>query len=333
MPAKALEQAELLVLDTIGCGIAASGEPTAKAVLGVLDGLGGMQACTLLGRSLRTNPLGAVLGNGCLIRVLDLNDYIGGSSGSGPEIGGHPSDNIPVALAIGGMHSRTGADVLACIVMAYEIFGRLKLMMDPVGVWDEVTSSGIVAAAICGKLMGLDTERLAHGMSLAAARAATPAIVRGGHVSAAKSIANALVAQSAVQAVLLAAAGVTGPLAVLDAPRGLREILFERRRDGNPDRSHARAAIHHALEHQDVSLPRHGPERGCSGSPIAGAPAGPDRRADPDRSDHVRLPDRPAATGGSRPAASAIARGCRSQFRVLGGCRAAGRQLRPRAIR
>jgi 2-methylcitrate dehydratase len=224
IPAHVFDQARMLVLDTLGCGLAGSGEPTSRAVVECMLGLGGTETCTVIGSAQRTNILNAVLANGCLIRVLDLNDYIGGSSGSGPEIGGHPSDNIPVALAVGEWQGRTGRDVLASIVMGYEIFGRLKRMMDPVGVWDEVTSSGLVAASIAGKLLGLDRVRLSHALALAAARSATPAIVRGGHVSAAKSIANSLVAQSAVQAVLLAARGVTGPLAVLDAPRGIREI-------------------------------------------------------------------------------------------------------------
>jgi 2-methylcitrate dehydratase len=60
---------------------------------------------------------------------------------------------------------------------------------------------------------------------LGAARAPTPAIVRRGDISATKSIANALVAQAGVQAALLAEAGLTGPLAILDDPTGLRQLF------------------------------------------------------------------------------------------------------------
>src|SRR6202000_1697648 len=138
-----------------------------------------------------------------------------------PESGGHPSDNVPVALAVGEWKKSSGAEILASIVLGYEIFGRLKTLMDPVGTWDEVTISGLVAPAMAARLMRLDETQFAHALALGAARAATPAIVRGGHISAAKSIANALVAQSGVQGVLLAAHGATGPLAVLDAARSL----------------------------------------------------------------------------------------------------------------
>jgi 2-methylcitrate dehydratase len=93
------------------------------------------------------------------------------------------------------------------------------------GAWDGVTVTGFVASAMAGWLMGLDQERLAHALALGAVRAATPASVRTGHLSATKSIANALVAQSGVQAALMAEAGITGPLAILDDARGLRDLF------------------------------------------------------------------------------------------------------------
>jgi 2-methylcitrate dehydratase len=169
--------------------------------------------------------LNALLANGCFVRVLDLNDYVGGAADSGPHFGGHPSDNVPVALAVGEVQGSSGIEILQSIVLGYEIFGRLKSLMDPASSWDEVTVSGLVAPAIAGWLMRLDEETIAHGLALGAARAPTPAIVRSGHVSAAKSIANALVAQSGLQGLLLAAKGATGPLAVLDASRGLQALF------------------------------------------------------------------------------------------------------------
>ena len=65
--------------------------------------------------------------------------------------------------------------------------------------WDGVTVSGLAAPAMAGRLMGLDRGRLAHAIALSAARAATSTAVHFGDISAAKSIANALVAQNGVQ--------------------------------------------------------------------------------------------------------------------------------------
>ena len=227
IPPRVLEQAKLIVLDSIGCAILGRGEETSHSLLAMTSGLGGAESCTIVGAARRTSPLNAILANGGLVRVLDLNDYIGGLGDGAPEIGGHPSDNVPVALAFGELCKASGKDVLAAIVIGYEIFGRLKRLMNPLGVWDEVSISGIVAPAIAGRLMKLDDDRLAHAIALGAIRAATPGIVRGGHLSAAKSIANALVAQSGAQAALMAAHGVTGPLAALDSPRGVHELFAQ----------------------------------------------------------------------------------------------------------
>ena len=138
---------------------------------------------------------------------------------------GHPSDNIPVALAAGSARHRSGREILAAIAMGYELYARLQHAMDRAGPWDGVTASGLVAPAIAGRLMSLSEGELAHALALGAARAATPSIVRSGDISAAKSLANALVAQSGVQAAMLAEQGATGPLAILDDARGLRDLF------------------------------------------------------------------------------------------------------------
>jgi 2-methylcitrate dehydratase len=221
--AAAIQQAKLLVLDTIGCGVAGRQEPVAGAVLKAVPARGG--PCAVIGQTARATPSDAVFLNGALIRVLDLNDYIIGEAHGEPESGGHPSDNIPVAFAVGATMRRSGRELLAAIVLGYELYARLQQTMDRGGPWDGVTVSGLVAPAIAGWLMDLTEGQLAHALALGAARAATPSIVRSGDISATKSLANALVAQTGVQAALLAAQGVTGPLAILDDRRGLSDLF------------------------------------------------------------------------------------------------------------
>jgi 2-methylcitrate dehydratase len=219
----AIEQAKLLLLDTIGCGFAGRHEPAARACLSAISGSTG--PCAVIGQAARTSLLNAAFANGALIRVLDLNDYIIGEANGEPESAGHPSDNIPVALAVGEVRQRSGREILAAITMGYEFYARLQRAMDRAGRWDGVTASGLVAPAISGWLMGLTEDQLAHALALGAARAVTPSIVRTGDISAAKSLANALVAQSGVQAALLAEQGITGPHAILDDTRGLRDLF------------------------------------------------------------------------------------------------------------
>ena len=222
IPQAAVAQAKLLVLDAIGCGYAALDEESARAVLATLADLGGTPSCSVIGSATKTSAPTAVLVNGALIRILDLNDYVNNRKG---EIGGHPSDNIPVALAAGEMCGASGRDLLASIVLGYELFGRAKDMIERDSGWDGVTISGLVAPAIAGRLLGLDAPRMANALALSGARAPTPLAVRHGAISAAKSFANALVAQSGMQATLLARHGVTGPLDLMENPYGLKPVF------------------------------------------------------------------------------------------------------------
>jgi len=218
----AILQAKLLLLDTIGCGFAALDEQSARALLAVVETSGGAPQCTVIGRARRTTAPNAVLANGALVRILDFNDYVNAKGG---DLGGHPSDNIPVALAAGELAGACGREVVAAVVLGYEIFGRCKELMERDSAWDGVTVSGLAAPAMAGRLMGLDRGRLAHAIALSAARAATSTAVRFGDISAAKSIANALVAQNGMQAALLAERGITGPLDLFENPRGMREVF------------------------------------------------------------------------------------------------------------
>jgi len=222
---RAIERAKLLLLDTLGCGFAALDDDGARAVLATLAALGEKAQCTVLGHRHGMSAPSAVLANGTLIRVLDLNDYVVGAHPQSGARGGHPSDNIPVALAAAELVPSSARDLLAAIVLGYEIYGRGKALMAADSIWDGIAISGLVAPAVAGWLLRLPEETLAHAIALSAARAATPVAVREGGISAAKNIANALIAQNGMQATLLAQQGVTGPLDLFEAERGLRAVF------------------------------------------------------------------------------------------------------------
>jgi 2-methylcitrate dehydratase len=211
----ALRQAKLLVLDSIGCALAAIDSGTADEVVQLANELGGPTESTVIGGG-KISALNALLANGALVRVLDLNDIMFMPSEGHLVVGGHRSDNIPVGLAIAEKVGSTGTDMLAAIIMGYELYGRLRALTRYPCPFDGTSASGFVAAAMAGRLMGLDRERQAHALALGACRCLTPRIVRKGKLSAAKSLANALIAQSGVQGALLAERGVTGPLEILD---------------------------------------------------------------------------------------------------------------------
>lgn len=223
-----IEQTTLLVLDTLGCAIAGGGVDTVEQVRRMAGKVGGAPQATLIGGNSKSSVLNAILVNGAMVRVLDLNDYsiFEGKDGA-PVMGGHPSDNIPVALALGEWRRATGREVIGAVVLGYEIFARLKDLITRRGQFDGTSVSGIAVPAMAGVLMGLGPGPLAHAIAFGAARCMAPPLMRRGQISSGKSLANALIAQSGALAALLAAEGATGPLEVLDHQLGVRAMFVD----------------------------------------------------------------------------------------------------------
>jgi len=216
IPAEVVEHTKALILDSIGCALAAADEPVFARASQVLAQLGGSADCTVIGSSRRVNLPQAVLLNGILIRALDLNDaYIG------PGQMGHPSDNIAVALSVGEKFRASGLNVIASVALGYEIYCRIQDIVPVRGTWDHTTASALAAPLIAGRLMGLNAEQLAHAAALSATHGNTLAVVRTGQLANSKASANALVASQAVLCSLFAAEGMTGSLGVIEHPRGL----------------------------------------------------------------------------------------------------------------
>jgi 2-methylcitrate dehydratase len=221
LPPEVVEQAKLLLLDALACALAAAPEETVAATLRAVDALGGTPECTVIGTARRTSAANAVLANGALIRVLDSNDLYWG-----PRSGGHPSDNLAVVLAMGERQACTGRELLAAMVLGYELYGRIQDLGDATGDWDHTTASALVAPAIASRLLGLDARRTAHALALGVAHGNALSAIRSGQLSAAKSVANAIVAHTGTLAALLAAEGLTGPLRALEGPHGWAQTML-----------------------------------------------------------------------------------------------------------
>jgi len=221
-PPTTAERARAILLDTLACALYAATDAKAAGTIHTVERLSGEGACRVIGTQLRSSLPLASFANGVLIRTLDLNDTY-----TGPRQIGHPSDNIGAALAAAELADRSGADLMRAMRMGYEIYGRILDLTNPDSPWDHVTVSGIVASAMSGWLLRLPADRLAHAMALSASHSATLGEVRVGHVTAAKSIANSVVVQTASLLTLLAADGMTGPGEAIEGARGYAKLIME----------------------------------------------------------------------------------------------------------
>lgn len=231
IPPEIVKQTKLIILDSIGCALTTLDEHEVVEACEAIETTGGAPQATIIGFKGKTSVTNATLANGILVRYLDLNDFTLGVGKSGAvSIGGHPSDNIPVALAVGEWRGSSGLDVIASVIIGYDIFERMRILFDNKGQWDGTSVSGTVAAVMTGRLMGFDVDRMRHAIALAAMRSLTPRLVRRGHITAAKFLSNPLIAQTGVASTLLAGGGMTGPQAILESRDGLR-VLFKESAD------------------------------------------------------------------------------------------------------
>lgn len=145
---------------------------------------------TVLGYGISTTPELAAFANGCLVRNTDFND-------NAP--GGHNSDLIPAALAIGEALHSSGLEVMTAVTIGYEIKAARA-----------AGGESVAAAMAAGKLMGLDEDRLANAVGIALIPHV--ALNKGvGALSMWKGVRTAEATKCGVWAALMAREGMTGP--------------------------------------------------------------------------------------------------------------------------
>jgi 2-methylcitrate dehydratase len=227
VPADARGRLKLSVLDAIGCAFLGRASDITAPVIAAIGDLGSGGPCTVIGGNASTTVQGAVLVNASLIRALDFNDHQAIDPNDGQRLGGHPSDVLAVALAVGEWQGNTGAEVLEAALLGYEIYGRAQKVLGRGHSWDHVTAHGLTAPAVAGKLLGLTQDGLADALSLGAAHGTTVGAVRRGALSSAKFLAAPMVLGAGTTAALLASHGVSGPRTVFeDGEKGLCRQVY-----------------------------------------------------------------------------------------------------------
>ncbi|MFO1191055.1 MAG: MmgE/PrpD family protein [Rhodoferax sp.] len=208
--------ARALLLDTLGCALAARSHAAVVKAAVAAQALAQGDAATGLGSGRRRAVLGAILDTGAAIRALDFNDFYWG-----PGIGGHPSDLFAVSLALAESTQADLGQLLEATIVGYALYLRLLDRMAPDGAFDHTTAMTLGAAAIAARLGRLDRSATGHALAMALVRGPSLSAMRHGAISEAKATAPAVAAISGVIAAQLAQAGISGPVAACLGPVGL----------------------------------------------------------------------------------------------------------------
>jgi len=222
IPAEAVHEAKRFLLDSVGCALAAVPNEDMQAAHRYIAGLGGTPEATVIGSGHRTNSVNAALMNALLVRALDYNDIYWEQDPS------HPSDVIPAALAVGEAARRDGQEVIAGIIIAYELEIRWCNAATPgireVG-WHHASLTQFVSPFVAARMLGLSEDQTVAAAGISGSSHFTLGGVVAGHLTNMKNAADPLATEAGVRAALLAREGYTGPVEVIEGKEGLIEVL------------------------------------------------------------------------------------------------------------
>lgn len=135
----------------------------------------------------------------------------------------HPGDTVlPAALAMAQRENTSAEDLLDAVVLGYETAIVLGLLSGSAhyAQWYSTATTGVFASAMaCARLLRLDATQTQHALALAGMQSSGVWQCRL-EPGQAKQMAAGHSAQAGLVAADMAAAGMTGPLSILEGPLG-----------------------------------------------------------------------------------------------------------------
>ena len=197
-----LHAARRTLLNHLGCAMGVAQDATVRAALDVMLPSAGAPTATVIGQATRSDPMTAAFVNAIAANLLDYDD-----THLATVI--HPAAPIfPPLLALAEQRGLSGAAVLHAFLLGGEVACRIGLGVSPGHYdrgWHITATTGVLgAAAGCARLLGLDAERSAHAIGLAASLAGS--IVEN-LPTAGKNLGVGNAARHGLQAALFAEAG------------------------------------------------------------------------------------------------------------------------------
>ncbi|EBA06660.1 MmgE/PrpD family protein [Sagittula stellata] len=188
--------------DTLACALAGIDTPVTRISDEVFPAAPGPSQ--VFGSAQRLHPLDAAQRNGIAAHALDFDDC-------NLEMDGHPSVSIvPALFALAEARGSSGAQVLTAFVAGLETEIRLARVANPAHAdrgWHPTVTLGVIGCAVaCGRLLGLDPQRMAVAIAIAASSAAG---LRANSGTMTKPFHAGQANRNGLQAALLAEAGYT----------------------------------------------------------------------------------------------------------------------------
>ena len=228
IPRAVRERAKRLMLDAIGCGLAAKRFDFASASLRAIRGLAGSGSRRVVGHPDRLPLRDAVLANGILMHGLDYDDT------HTEGIVHLTVGALPAALGLAAELGRSGRELLTAYVAGVEAGARIASVakggFHQAGFHPTGVVGAFAAALAAGKLYELDVEQLVHaqGCALSVASGSLEFLEDG---SWTKRLHAGWAGVGGITAAALARGGFVAPKAAYEGRYGLFRLYLKDRVD------------------------------------------------------------------------------------------------------
>ena len=214
------QEAHRTFLNWLGCAVGAARHEAVDAALAAVQVLQPAPQATLAGRPERVDIASAALINGIASHTFDFDD-------THLKTIIHPAGPVASAvMALAEQQGSSGRQVIDALVLGIDVACRIGNLVYPQHYdrgWHITGSTGSLgAAAACGRLLGLDAQRTAMALGIAASQ---PVGLREQFGTMTKPFHPGAAARAGLMSALMAQHGFTASPRALEAPRGWAQVL------------------------------------------------------------------------------------------------------------
>ena len=214
--------AKRFLLDSCGCALGGFHHEDVQIMRKVVTEFGGNNKCTIWSSGEKSNGYFSTLINSLAVRVMDYNDIYWEADPS------HPSDLIPIPVAIAEPFNRTGKEIIAGIVLAYELEMRLCEFGVP-GIrergWHHASLTQIASPVVASFMMGLSVDQIVNAIGISTCHNMTMGAVAAGKLTMMKNTVDPMATASGVMAARLAKHGYIGTELIMEGKEGFCQLL------------------------------------------------------------------------------------------------------------
>lgn len=216
LPAKAIEDAKLILQDTVATTLLGSlPKYGASRLTGdLVKAMGGIPECTVIGRGFKTSVANAALANGTM-------GYAADAEGGGIWRQHLAAVAVPAVLTVGEREHADGKTAIAALALAYDVAGRIDKASDPHTFYPHSFHPSAVyghfaAATTTAHFLKLDRDRFVNALGLAGINAGGLMTWVNDPTEHSRPYPIGMAVHCGVMAAYLAQMGMGGPLGIVD---------------------------------------------------------------------------------------------------------------------